>query len=362
MSTSLSDAVTQTIERETTALPPPSLDLASIRQQGDRRRRTRVAGAGVVAAVTVVAGMTLVSALRPDADTAQVVVPPMDFVQGARAFYDQDRHVMHLGGRTFPLSGIDGLDTHATVTSSGVVFFSDRQQPRLLQVDGHVIDLAAAPSSPDHDFHPSATAEVDGSRVAWLVKGDTLTLGITDTVSGRTTTPDLGERCATGCADLSLAAVDAGFAFLEGDEGSFAVPLDGGTPIEVADGRVTDARNRVILVDGRVPATVPAGLGEGWRFARAQGVESLLTFDGGHELYWSTVLPSTEPEGRRLRLDLPGGTSPFVAMDTDGSVLAALRGTKEQTYYDCEVPSGDCTRIGVLPNGSGDPMFIGVDG
>ncbi len=362
MNSRLSDVLTQTIERETGTLAPPTLDLTSIRRRGARRRRVRVGGTAVAAVAAVVAGAALAGALRPASDTAQVVVPAMDFAQGARAYYDQDRHLMNLGGKALPLNGIDGLDTNATVTASGVVFFSDSQQPRLLGVDGHVVDLAAPPSSPDREFQPSATAEADGSRVAWLVRGDVTTLGVTDTVTSLTTTLDLGKVCHGGCGDLRLSALDSGFAFVYGDAGSFAVPVDGGTPIKVADGRVTDVKNRVILVDGRVPAALPAGLGTGWRPARAQGIESLLTFDGAHELYWSTVLPSTEPDGRPLRLDLPGGASSFVAMDTDGSVLVALSGSRQQTYYDCLVPSGACTEIGTLPNGSGDPMFIGVDG
>jgi hypothetical protein len=134
---------------------------------------------------------------------------------------------------------------------------------------------------------------------------------------------------------------------------------------KVANGQLTDVRNKVMLVDGPVPTQVPAALDGGWRFAKAAGIEALLTFDGAHQLYWSETLEPTTPGQGQLKLDVPGRGTVFVAMDSDGSILVArgnYDGSPRQTYYDCEVPSGACTQIGTTDFQSGDPMFIGVDG
>ena len=72
-----------------------------------------------------------------------------------------------------------------------------------------------------------------------------------------------------------------------------------------------------------MPAKVPAALDGGWRFARAAGIEALLTFDGAHQLYWSETLEPTTPGQGQLKLDVPGRGTAFVAMDTDGSILVA---------------------------------------
>ena len=168
------------------------------------------------------------------------------------------------------------------------------------------------------------------------------------------------------CATLTVVAVDSGFVFLRDDDGSYVVPQSAGEPVtKVADGQLTDVRNKVMLVDGPTPAQVPPPLDGGWRFAEAAGIEALLTFDGAHQLYWSETLEPTTPGQGRLKLDVPGRGTAFVAMDSDGSILVA-RGRYDQSprqiYYDCEVPSGACTEIGTTDFQSGDPMFIGVDG
>ena len=65
--------------------------------------------------------------------------------------------------------------------------------------------------------------------------------------------------------------------------------------------------------------------------------------------------------GDPVRLDLPDGIG-FFNVDTDGSILAALRGSRPKaTVYDCEVPSGTCEQIGSIAGRGGDPEFIGND-
>ncbi len=141
----------------------------------------------------------------------------MDFSAGARAYFDPDNSEMYLGGKRFPLSLVDGLDTDATVSSGGVVYFMSDQQPRLLRADGTVVDLAPAPASPDSNFHPSATAEPGGNQVVWLTKGgDGVRLGISDVTTAQTVTHDLSDWCGAhdDCATLTVVAVDSGYVFL----------------------------------------------------------------------------------------------------------------------------------------------------
>ena len=373
MTDELANGITAAIEREAAGVTPPVMDLDAVRRRGNRRRLTR---AGVTAALvlTVVGGgYGVVSQLGDqERDKAKDAPPPfapaaMDFSAGARAYYDPDNSEMYLGGKRFPLSSVYGLDTDATVSSGGVVYFMSDQQPRLLQADGAVVDLAPAPASPDSNFNPSATAEPGGNQVAWLTKGgDGVRLGLSDVTTAETTTHDLSAWCSQhgDCATLTVVALDSGFLFLRDDDGSYVVPQASGEPVtRVADGQLADVRNKVMLVDGPVPTKVPAALDGGWRFARAAGIEALLTFDGAHQLYWSETLEPTTPGQGQLKLDVPGRGTAFVAMDTDGSILVARdsNDSPRQTYYDCEVPSGACTEIGTTDFQSGDPMFIGVD-
>lgn len=160
---------------------------------------------------------------------------------------------------------------------------------------------------------------------------------------------------------LSVAGIDQGLQFVRRlDRDETLVFDDQGTLVATLDGfTVADVRNRVVLGQGTLPTGNP--LGEGWRFVEAEGPESLLTFDGGHELFWSTTLRSTDG-GTPLRLDVPARGTEFVALDSDGSVLVAVTaGTEPQRYFDCELPSGECTPIGTLDSTSGDPIFLGND-
>ena len=203
MTDKLANGITAAIEREAAAVTPPVMDLDAVRRRGNRRRLTR---AGVTAALvlTVVGGgYGVVSQLGDqERDKAKDAAPPfapaaMDFSAGARAYYDPDNSEMYLGGKRFPLSSVYGLDTDATVSSGGVVYFMSDQQPRLLQADGTVVDLASAPASPDSNFNPSATAEPGGNQVAWLTKGgDGVRLGLSDVTTAETTTRDLSAWCS----------------------------------------------------------------------------------------------------------------------------------------------------------------------
>ena len=166
-----------------------------------------------------------------------------------------------------------------------------------------------------------------------------------------------------------MAGVDQGLVFVRGSHATWVLDPSEGAGAEwtrVVGAGVADVRNRVLLVDGKVPSSAPSGgpLTGDWRFAKAQGIDSLLTFDGAHELYWSATLRSTTPGGDPLKLALPRGRGTvFVNMDSDGSVLVARAYGREpgQTWWDCDVTTADCEELAHTDIQSGDPGFIGND-
>ena len=165
-----------------------------------------------------------------------------------------------------------------------------------------------------------------------------------------------------GCRDLAIAGLDHDRVLIRRLGVDETLVLDLTEPESgwsTIDGfRAADVRNRVVLGEGTVPADDP--LGDGWRFVRAEGPESLLTFDGAHELYWSGVLRSTEG-GEPLRLDVPElkNAVTFVNLDSDGSVMVALRTNDGNTYLDCDPVSGQCVQFDTGP--AIDGGFLGND-
>ena len=212
MTDKLADGIAAAIEREAAGVTPPVMDLAAVRRRGNRRRLARAGATAAVILAVLGGGYGVVSQLggQQQGKTKEAAPPfplaSLDFSAGARAYYDPDNSEMYLGGKRFPMTLVDGLDTDATVSSGGVVYFMPDQQPRLLRADGTVVDLASAPASPDSNFHPSATAEPGGNQVVWLTKGgDGVRLGTSDVTTAQTVTHDLSDWCSAhdDCATLT---------------------------------------------------------------------------------------------------------------------------------------------------------------
>jgi hypothetical protein len=157
-------------------------------------------------------------------------------------------------------------------------------------------------------------------------------------------------------AGTEISAIDGGVVVLRTPAGSQAWNARSGELADLAGPktRVADVRNGVLLYNG--PA--PTGPGAAAYRLVPGAIDAQLTFDGGHVLYWSSKLESTDGSAP-IVLDQKAS---FFAVDTDGSILAAERmksGGAE--VYDCEIPSGRCEDLGHLPLTGGDPMFMGND-
>jgi len=359
---SFEDTITRSIEEHVDRVDLPPVDVQSVRRRGRRRQAATTAAAGLGVLAVVAGGFALAAGGEGPSDTRiqPVELPAMDFDGGLRAYYDDIRGQIHLGGRVFELSDVPNLDTSSSATPHGVVYVVDGEV-RLLEEDGDVRVL-----SPKEDGKAvSSTVKFDAVEpaVAWLSRsGDGVSLVVHEFRGpGDETQTWKDMPCdGRGCQQLSVAGIDHGMQFVRRLDRDETLVFDrGGRQVATLDGfRVADVRNRVVLGEGTLPTGEP--LGEGWRFVEAEGPESLLTFDGAHELYWSSTLRSTEG-GEPLVLDVPAKGLEFVNLDSDGSVLVAVApGAEPQRYFDCEVPSGTCTPIGTLDRTSGDPIFLGT--
>jgi len=300
-------------------------------------------------------------------DLEPVRLPKMEFAAGLRGWFNPDDNQVHLGGQRFDIGNVPGLDTSASVTPHGLVYFGADQDVRLLTADGSVDQLTPALDDPDVDFYPTVKFDAKRPLAAWLTgaeDGQTLTVYRFGDDAGV-----VGSFPAApcNCDDLRMAGVDQGLVFVRGGGTTMVLDPFAGADAEwspVANAEVADVRNRVLLVEGRPPeAVMPGGpLRGNWRFASAQGPESLLTFDGAHELYWSSTLRATTPGAPALELELPPGKgTEFVNMDSDGSVLVARMLNSGETWFDCDVESEVCTEFDRSNIQSGDPGFIGND-
>ncbi|MEP9363965.1 hypothetical protein ABLE68_13435 [Nocardioides sp. CN2-186] len=347
MTTDLRDVLHDRLD----AVVAPVGDLDGVRASGRRLRRRRriVAGGGVVLASVLVIGALGYAGSGDDRPTDRGLEPvgPMDFDQGLRAYADPG-HEIHLGGRTFPSTRLDYLDTDAAATPYGVVFYAGGR-PRLLQETGKVADLE--PDAEGTDFHPTAKVDAQGPLVAY---------GVTIDGQAEVVVRDLDSDEVVARHDVSrdtvIDALDGGTVFLRTDAGTTTWDTVTGQvdPFAGPKTRVADVRNGVVLYDGPEPAdpdTLPFFLVKG-------AIDAQLTYDGSHVLSWSNRLEPTDG-GRPIVLDVK---ATFYAVDTDGSILAAgfARGGGA-VVHDCEVPSGECTELGPLTTKGGDPMFIGVD-
>ena len=363
----IEQTLTDTIERHVATVQSPRVDLGEVRRVGRRRARVRTSLVAAAVAVIVGGGFVAVDSLGGSGtgakDIKPVDLPQMDFANGLQAWFNPDDNQVHMGGETFDIGNVPDLDTAASTTPYGLVFFGADQDVRLLRDDGSVTVLAEAPEEP-RDFYPTVKFDAGRPLAAWLTRGDegvrmtVYRFGPDNAVVGTFPAP-------CDCEQLAMAGVDRGLVFVRGDGRTWMLDPGQGETAEwqpVADAEVADVRNGVLLIDGRLPES-PSLPGK-WRFAKAQGLDALLTFDGAHELYWSTTLRSTTPGQAPLELAIPKGKGVvFVNMDSDGSVLVARAygRTPGQTWWDCDTTSRACTEFDRSDITSGDPGFIGND-
>lgn len=349
MSTDLRD----TLHRRLDHLPAPPGDLELVHRRGRRIRTVRrsvAVGVSGVAVLGVLAALVLPGGHGDHGrDRGAEPIGRLDVSGGLRAYAAPGAEI-HLGGRSFPAGRIDGLDTDAAATPYGVLFYR-AGVPWLLQTSGDVEELE--PEAQRTAESPTAKVDSQGPLVAY---GARLPAGPAVLVRNLETGELVGERTAP--SGVVIDAIDGGAVFLRTAAGTTVWDTATGTVRDLAgpDTRVADVRGGVLLYDGPRP-TGPAA--SGYRLV-AGAIDAQLTFDGRHVLYWSGRLEATDG-GRPIVLDLPRSQGWF-AIDTDGSVLAALPGRgATNRVYDCEVPSGACTELEPLTTTSGDPAFIGVD-
>ncbi|CAI9409325.1 hypothetical protein [Nocardioides sp. T2.26MG-1] len=345
MSTDLRDVLHERLDH----LTPPVGDLDAVRGRGRRLRRGRqgaVAGLAAVTVAAVVVGVLALGGGGSDGGERGIdPVGPLDFSQGLRAYADPG-YVIHLGGREFPADRLEYLDTDAMATPAGVLFYA-HGVPRLLAESGDVTDLE--PDAARTGQHPTAKVDSTGAVTAYgaVLDGD-LVVRVRDLDSGEL----LASRSVP--SGTVVDAIDDRMVFLRTDAGTTVWDTVADRVEEVAgpQTRVADVRNGVLLYDGPRPTGPGASA---YRLVKG-AIDAQLTYDGGHVLGWSSRLESTDG-GAPIVLDQK---ATFFAIDTDGSVLAAVYGHPARVY-DCEVPSGHCALLGPLTTKGGDPVFIGVD-
>jgi hypothetical protein len=359
----LEDTLTRSLHDHLDPMSTPRVDLEAVRRAGERRRAATTAGELLAATALVVGGVALATASGDDDRVVQPAgLPAMDFNQGARAWYDDARGELHLGGAAFDIGTVQGMDTQASATPWGVVWTEEDQSVRLLREDGsvEVLDLGV----PDgRTVDGNVKFDVDQPRVGWLTRtgeGTTLTvrsLEDSDT-EVRVSVPCEGRQCQM----LALGGIDHDRVLVRRLDADQTLVLDLTDPDAgwaTIDGfRAADVRNRVVLGEGTPPDGTP--LGPDWRFVRAQGPESLLTFDGAHELYWGDTLRATDG-GKPLRLEVPLEGTQFVNLDSDGSVLVAVMTSERVVHHDCDTATAVCEEFDRVGPGSGDPVFLGND-
>jgi hypothetical protein len=236
------------------------------------------------------------------------------------------------------------------------VLFYDRGRPMLLDESGDVVELE--PGADKGGFHPTAKADSQAPVGAYGVTRD----GGSEVVV-RDLAADEVVATHTVPGGTVIDGIDGGVVFLRTEDGTttWDSRTDGEQELAGPQTSVADARNGVILYDGPTPRGPAAAA---YRLVKG-AIDAQLTFDGGHVLYWSSTLESTDG-GAPVVLDAgatrPGPTTGWWAVDIDGSILTAVPGPgNTNTVYDCEVPSGACTGLGPLTTEHGDPEFIGVD-
>lgn len=395
--------VTESLSRRLDGIEPPMGDLAAVTRHGRRMRHRRtglVATVGLAAAAcgAIVAGQAMIGGPGGSAE-AYAPLGALDLSDGLRAYAVGDGRV-YMAGRSFDEGDVRYLDTSATAVPQGVVFFDSKLRPHLLDESGNVTRLGDASTAGIKDFHPTAAADVNSTIVGWTIRHD-------DRVEVVLYDVDARKQVATGdvpcqgevCDDVRLDGLDGDLAFVRTPNGTSVWDRsdDSWTKIAGPETRIADVHNGVLLHDGPAP-DLTGPLAEGWRLVKGP-IDAQLTFDGKHILNWSSTLKSTTPGGPDLKLDVSAGDLGFYTIDTDGSVLVAMSdsdgytqaappahseldmgdkkpgeeirvtdpvpdrpaaGDSTTTFFDCEVPSGECKKLGEHEV-SGDPMFVGND-
>lgn len=205
---SFEDTITRSIEDHVDPVFVPPMDVAAVRRSGERRRAvtTAVASLGVLAVIT--GGFALATAGDGPSETRiqPAELPAMDFDQGLRAYYDDIKGELHIGGKAFALKDVPNLDTSSSATPHGVVYVVDGEV-RLLTEDGEAKVLAPAP---DDAVQVYSTVKFDAEQpfAAWLTGTDDGTLlAVHDFRTGDVATtrvPCEGD----GCQQLALAGID----------------------------------------------------------------------------------------------------------------------------------------------------------
>lgn len=357
-----------------TSLPVPNLD--QVRERGirlrGRRKRRRIGVAGIVGVVVCGAVVLTQTFLQVDGFTPApspqrfAAVGPLDFSDGVRAFASPDLDGrISLGGRYFPRKDMAYLDTSATATPYGLVFFDRAGRAHLLGEDGKDVVLAPAPKVVVPGLYPSSKADAELPLVAFThARPGGVAVVLRDMEQGRAIASKLVRCGGRDCAGVTVEAVDRGLVFVRTSTGTFvwdpeAEDVAQWTSLGAGEFRVADVRNGRILWSFAPPRPAPGSPVADWSFTRGK-IDAQLSFDGGHVLYSGPRLRPTTPEGSPIRLDVDDAV--WFTFDTDGSVLAAADG-RDMTgrFYDCVIPSGACEEIGRVSTRSGDPVFIGND-
>lgn len=377
-------------------MPPPS-DVGAVLGHGPGHRLRMIAVPVVVVAIVVgvVFGANVLYDNGPADDRPQPL-GPLDYTHGMRAYASPDGDIF-LGGRRFDASDLESIDTDATATPYGMVYFGPGDQAYLLDEDGDrapigpmpdtppeppkpemktqyfdkngrpvdgpgpgIMKIKMAPESPEQ-YGPSAKADATRPLAAWTeYYGDHVTIRMYDLEASE----DVGSYdvpCSDGCADVSLDAVDGGMAYVGTADGTHVWDLRSGgwTRLAGPATEIVDVHAKTILYSGAAPEPASGSpVDDSWRLVKG-AVDAQLSHDGRYVLDWSSKLKPTRDGDAPVQLRVPGGAG-FYTFDTDGSVLTADYGNPAKVY-DCEVPSGTCTRLDDVPTRSGDPMFIGND-
>ena len=372
----LQDQLSRAIAEEVTtvAQPVPDLRDAVRRGRGIRRRRSIVAVALPMVAVAVIASVAIGTARTGPRDAGLAAPRPqtfapvgmLDYSEGLRAFAspDEDGKVW-IGGRSFPAEDKGYLDTDATATPFGLLFFDRAGQAHLLGPDGNDQTLAPAPVGQDLDIRHSAKADARLPLAAFTQpSAGGVTVVLSDLKTGRTLDRVDVPCDGSGCNGVRVDGLDRGLVFVRTGDGTFvwdpeALGEARWTLLGTDDFRVADARNGRVLWSGAPPAPATGSPVADWDFTRGE-IDAQLSFDGRHVLSWSATLEPTESGGKAHRLKVKDAV--WFTFDSDGSVLAAVpRSDQSSTVYDCRLPAGDCERIGSVSTKSGDPVFIGND-
>jgi len=344
MTTDLRDVLREQLD----SLPTPPGDLDRVHAAGTTLRRRRVAAVGAVSVLAVAAvllGFAISGSGGPQTERGIDPIGQLDFSNGLRAYADPGR-VIHIGDREIPAPLLDNLDVEAVATPYGILYY-DSGFPALLEGSGEVngLEEGAGPVG----GRPTASVDAQHPWVAYATTRDGDPQVVVRDLSS-------GEVVARRVVDAGtqIDALDDGVVFLRTPVGTSTWDVGTDEVQELAGRRtsVADVRKGVLLYDGPAPAGPAAAA-----YHLVPGaIDAQLTYDGGHVLYWSNRLESTDG-GRPIVLDQKAA---FFAVDTDGSILAATSGSPAR-FYDCEVPSGRCTSLGSLEMTGGDPMFVGTD-